>query len=159
MRQFARAAQLADTALATVHDTADYLQDYAPYMHYRDAIADGLPIATWGFEGARRYLVKGRMDRGGARWTLTGAEAVLRLRALRASGDFEAYWVEIRPLSCAERASPARTTSSVAMERNDRAIPAVLSLSDHDGGTCIVRARRAVVGPLRVPVSTAWRRV
>ena len=31
------------------------------------------------------------MDRGGARWTLNGAEAVLRLRALRASGDFDAY--------------------------------------------------------------------
>jgi len=32
------------------------------------------------------------MDRTGARWSLTGAEAVLRLRALRASGDFDAYW-------------------------------------------------------------------
>jgi hypothetical protein len=32
------------------------------------------------------------MDRTGARWSLTGAEAVLRLRAVRASGDFDAYW-------------------------------------------------------------------
>ena len=31
------------------------------------------------------------MDRTGARWSLTGAEAVLRLRAVRA-GDFDAYW-------------------------------------------------------------------
>lgn len=92
MRQSARAANLADNELATVHDTADYLQDYAPYMHYRHAIAEGLPIATGVIEGACRYLVKDRMDRGGARWTLTGAEAVLRLRALRASGDFDAYW-------------------------------------------------------------------
>jgi hypothetical protein len=52
----------------------------------------GLPIATGVIEGACRNLVKDRMDRGGARWTLTGAEAVLRLRALRASGDFDAYW-------------------------------------------------------------------
>jgi hypothetical protein len=28
----------------------------------------------------------------GARWSLAGAEAVLRLRALRSSGDFEEYW-------------------------------------------------------------------
>jgi hypothetical protein len=28
----------------------------------------------------------------GARWSLIGAEAVLRLRALRASDDFDAYW-------------------------------------------------------------------
>jgi hypothetical protein len=61
-------------------------------LHYGDAIAAGLPIATGVIEGACGYLVKDRMDRGGARWTLQGAEAVLRLRALRASGDFEDYW-------------------------------------------------------------------
>jgi hypothetical protein len=92
MRQSARAAGLAHNALAVVDDTADYLQDYAPYMHYGAAIAEGLPIATGVIEGACRYLVKDRMERGGARWTLRGAEAVLRLRALRASGDFDAYW-------------------------------------------------------------------
>jgi hypothetical protein len=32
------------------------------------------------------------MGRTGARWSLTGAEAILRLRALRASGDFDDYW-------------------------------------------------------------------
>src|SRR5207247_1688705 len=52
----------------------------------------GLPIASGVIEGACRYLVQDRMDRTGARWGLTGAEAVLRLRSLRASGDFDAYW-------------------------------------------------------------------
>ena len=28
----------------------------------------------------------------GARWSLEGAEALLRLRSLRASGDLDAYW-------------------------------------------------------------------
>lgn len=32
------------------------------------------------------------MGRTGARWSLIGAEAILRLRALRASGDFDDYW-------------------------------------------------------------------
>jgi hypothetical protein len=32
------------------------------------------------------------MEITGARWSLDGAEAVLRLRALRASGDFDEYW-------------------------------------------------------------------
>jgi hypothetical protein len=92
MRQAARASDLSESAIAAVADTADYLQDYAPYMQYGPAITLGLPIATGVIEGACRYLVKDRMDRGGARWTLKGAEAVLRLRALRASGDFDAYW-------------------------------------------------------------------
>jgi len=32
------------------------------------------------------------MDITGARWGLPGAEAVLKLRSLRASGDFDDYW-------------------------------------------------------------------
>ncbi len=32
------------------------------------------------------------MDLTGSRWSLAGAEAVLRLRALRSSGDFDEYW-------------------------------------------------------------------
>lgn len=61
-------------------------------LRYQDALRDGLPIATGVIEGACRHVVKDRMDRTGARWSLTGAEAVLRLRALRASKDFDDYW-------------------------------------------------------------------
>jgi hypothetical protein len=32
------------------------------------------------------------MDLTGARWGLPGAEAILKLRALRSNGDFDAYW-------------------------------------------------------------------
>ena len=71
---------------------ADYLLNYAEYMRYDEYLADGLPIATGVIEGACRYLIKDRMDITGARWSLEGAEAVLQLRALCASGDFEAYW-------------------------------------------------------------------
>lgn len=61
-------------------------------MRYSDYLRDGLPIATGVIEGACRYLVKDRMDRTGARWSVVGAEAVLRLRAVLASGDFDEYW-------------------------------------------------------------------
>ena len=60
--------------------------------YYDQYLKLGLPIATGVIEGACRYLVQDRMDRTGARWSLIGAEAVLRLRALRTSGDFDAYW-------------------------------------------------------------------
>jgi len=33
-----------------------------------------------------------RPDVTGARWSLKGAESVIKLRSLRASGDFESYW-------------------------------------------------------------------
>jgi hypothetical protein len=32
------------------------------------------------------------MDITGARWGLDGAEAVLKLRALKSNGDFQEYW-------------------------------------------------------------------
>jgi hypothetical protein len=32
------------------------------------------------------------MDITGARWSLAGAEAILKLRAVRTNGDFEQYW-------------------------------------------------------------------
>jgi len=39
------------------------------------------------------HFVKDRIDITGARWGLNGAEAVLKLRALKANGDFDDYWL------------------------------------------------------------------
>ena len=75
-----------------VDGCADYLLHYRPYLSYDEALAAGLPIATGVIEGACRHLVKDRMNITGARWSLEGGEAVLRLRALRSSGDFDDYW-------------------------------------------------------------------
>jgi hypothetical protein len=71
---------------------ANYLLKYADYLHYNRYLANGFPIATGVIEGACRHLVKDRMDITGARWGLDGAEAVLRLRSLRSSRDFDEYW-------------------------------------------------------------------
>ena len=71
---------------------ANYLLKYADFLHYDAYLAAGFPIATGVIEGACRHLVKDRMEVTGARWSLTGAEAVLRLRSLWVSGDFETYW-------------------------------------------------------------------
>jgi hypothetical protein len=71
---------------------ADYLHNKRPYLDYPTALTNGWPIATGVIEGACRHLVKDRMDITGARWGLQGAEAILKLRALRSNGDFAAYW-------------------------------------------------------------------
>jgi hypothetical protein len=79
-------------AAAPVIKCANYLVKNTRLLHYDRALAAGLPIATGVIEGACRYLVQDRMGRTGARWSLTGAEAILRLRALKTSGDFDDYW-------------------------------------------------------------------
>ena len=71
---------------------ATYLTNKAPHLDYPTALKQGWPIATGVIEGACRHLVKDRMDITGARWGLDGAEAVLKLRALRSNGDFDQYW-------------------------------------------------------------------
>ena len=92
MRRAATVAGWSSDTRKPVDTCADYLQKYAPYLHYDRYLAAGYPIATGVIEGACRYLVRDRMELTGARWRLVGAEAVLKLRALRASGDFDAYW-------------------------------------------------------------------
>lgn len=71
---------------------ADYLLKYAPMMQYHEYLDEGFPIATGVIEGACRHLIKDRLDITGARWSLRGAEAVLKLRSLKSSNDFDAYW-------------------------------------------------------------------
>ena len=77
---------------APLDKCANYLLKYREYLRYDEYLAAGYPIATGVIEGACRHLVRDRMELTGARWQVSGAEGVLRLRALRASGDFEEYW-------------------------------------------------------------------
>jgi len=92
MRRSATRRGLSARNRKAVDQCADYLLKYGDYLRYDQYLADGLPIATGVIEGACRHLVQDRMGITGARWSLEGAEAVLRARALRSSGDFDEYW-------------------------------------------------------------------
>ena len=75
-----------------IRKTLHYLDAKQPYLDYPHALAAGWPIATGVIEGACRHLVQDRMGITGARWGLPGAQAILWLRAIHASGDLDAYW-------------------------------------------------------------------
>ena len=92
MRRSATLKNLSSEARAPIDTCATYLLNKSPYLHYDQYLSDGLPIATGVIEGACRHIVKDRLEITGAKWRLTSAEAVLRLRALRASHDFDEYW-------------------------------------------------------------------
>jgi hypothetical protein len=100
---------------------AAYLVKNRALLRYDEALAAGLPIATGVVEGACRHLVKDRMDITGARWSLAGADAVLRLRALRSCDDFDDYWRfhlarerDRNHLSRYERRTPRNVTPRLA---------------------------------------------
>jgi len=92
IRGAATRAGLEPAQRANADTCAKYLTNKRAYLDYPTALKQGWPIATGIIEGACRHLVKDRMDLTGARWGLHGAEAVLKLRALRCNGDFQTYW-------------------------------------------------------------------
>ena len=61
-------------------------------MRYDEYLARGWPIASGPVEGACKNLIKDRMERSGMRWTEEMAEAIVQLRAIYLSGDFDRYW-------------------------------------------------------------------
>lgn len=92
MRRSATFRKLAAQDQKALDVSAGYLCNHKNYLHYDEYISDGLPIATGVIEGACRHLVKDRMDVTGARWSLKGAESVLKLRSLKLSGDLDDYF-------------------------------------------------------------------
>jgi hypothetical protein len=92
IRRQATNARLSAPQRKPADEAAVYLTNKAPYLDYPTALTQGWPIATGIIEGACRHLIKDRMDITGARWGLAGAEAILKLRAIIANGDFDQYW-------------------------------------------------------------------
>jgi hypothetical protein len=86
------AKRLSQAKQEVVESSAFYLAERDKYTNYRFYLQKGYPIGTGVIEGACRYLVKDRMDITGARWGLSGAESVLRLRSILKSNDLDAYW-------------------------------------------------------------------
>ncbi len=70
---------------------ADYLIAKRSMLRSDRYLRQGLPI-DGGHRGACRHLIVDRLDITGARWSVPGAEAILRLRSFRSSGDFDEYW-------------------------------------------------------------------
>ncbi len=92
IRRAATNAGLDPPARAGADVCAAYLTNKRAYLDYPTALKHGRPIATGVIEGACRHLVKDRMDLTGARWGLTGAEAILKLRAIHSNGHWDEYW-------------------------------------------------------------------
>jgi hypothetical protein len=69
-----------------------YLDAKQPYLNYPKALAAGWPVATGVIEGACRHLVNDRMGITGARWSTSGAQAILWLRVIHANRDQDTYW-------------------------------------------------------------------
>lgn len=93
LRQIVTKRALSGSKRSTLCNVADYLYRNRSRMRYDEYLASGWPIASGPVEGACKNLIKDRMERSGMRWTEPMAEAVVKLRAVYLSGDFDRYWL------------------------------------------------------------------
>ena len=71
--------------------TDTYLENNREHMRYDEYIAAGYPIGSGVAEGACRHLVKDRMEQSGMRWTLSGAQAMLHVRATYLNDQWDEF--------------------------------------------------------------------
>jgi len=85
IRRQATNARMDSARRPPADEAANYLTHLAAYLDCpQPRLADPSEIV----EGACRHFIKDRTDITGARWGLAGAEAILKLRALKTNGDF-----------------------------------------------------------------------
>jgi hypothetical protein len=75
----------------TLREVCNYMEKNKERMRYDEYLAAGYPIASGVIEGACRHLVKDRMERAGMHWTVAGAQAMLEVRSVYLSGQWEEY--------------------------------------------------------------------
>ncbi len=80
---------------APVRSAQNYINERQQYMDYAGALATGLPIGSGEVEGSHRHVLQRRLKIPGAWWLEPNAEVMLRLRTLRANGDWNNYWQQI----------------------------------------------------------------
>lgn len=91
MRRMASQRHLSGQALKEVTTVCNYFEKNAARMRYDEYLRQGYPIASGVIEGACRHIIKDRMEQGGMRWTLAGAEAMLHVRSVCASSAWEEF--------------------------------------------------------------------
>ena len=88
-----------------VRTTRAYFVEHTDRMEYPRFVARALPIGSGAIESLCKTLVEKRAKGAGMRWSGTGLDAVLALRALQSSGQWDAFWASA-PLRDYERRHP-----------------------------------------------------
>jgi hypothetical protein len=91
LREMGSKRQLTGSKKKTLREICAYLENNLERMRYDEYLASGYPIASGVIEGACRHLVKDRLERAGMHWTAAGAQAMLDLRSVFVSGQWEEY--------------------------------------------------------------------
>jgi len=107
VRRMASLRNLSKARCGTVESICAYFEKRKDQMRYDVYLARGYPIASGVIEGACRHVVKDRLERTGMSWTIEGAQAMLLLRAIATTDQWDDY-MEYRVEKENERLYPHR---------------------------------------------------
>ena len=91
LKRMASLRKLSVAGRKSIATICGYLSKNRDRMKYNEYLAAGYPIASGVIEGACRHVVKDRMERTGMNWTVPGAKAMLELRCVHVSGDWDNF--------------------------------------------------------------------
>ena len=91
LKQMATKRNLRGAKLKQLRSALGYLHNNRRFMRYDEYLAAGYPIGSGVAEGACGHLVKDRMERTGMRWQVPSAQAMLDLRGIHASDEWEPF--------------------------------------------------------------------
>lgn len=69
-----------------------YFKKHKNFMQYATYLKKGWPIGSGVIEAACKSVVKQRMCRSGQRWSISGGQAILNLRAIVKSDRWDSFW-------------------------------------------------------------------
>jgi hypothetical protein len=91
LRQIRTKRRLRQAQKAALDKAITYLHNHQHMIDYATYLAKGYPIGSGLVEGLCNSLVNDRMEQSGMRWSVRGAEAMLRQRATYKNGDWDAF--------------------------------------------------------------------
>lgn len=107
LRRVASKQKLSAAKKKVLRRICGYLHKNRERMRYDVYLAKGYPIASGVIEGACRHVIKDRLERAGMHWTVTGAQAMLDVRSVSVSGQWQVFQ-EHRIERATERLYPYR---------------------------------------------------
>jgi hypothetical protein len=86
---------LSTAARQVVATHLHYFRQHAKHMQYAAYLAAKLPIGSGVTEAGCKELLKARFCRSGMRWKRETGDAILQLRALRLSAQWDSFWAKV----------------------------------------------------------------
>jgi hypothetical protein len=104
LEQVVEKSTLSAGSMKQVNKTLGYFKNHQHKMDYKTYLEKGYPISSALVEAACGHLVKDRMEQSGMRWSTSGAQSVLDIRAVKQNRDIEQFMAFViqkeHPVKC-----------------------------------------------------------